>query len=185
MISDGWSCPNTKKRKEEGIKLLDKLDREYMLWLYERYVSYLFFAAGKFTDSPSDREDLVHDTLLRLMKNIPTLRKLEPNALTGYLYLTVRSVWLDRNQRELPQSEDVLESLTVHDAGESDAAKWDAAVLKDRLDRREWFLLQTKYIVGCTDAEIGGILGCSGASVRMMLTRARRHAKAILEDKEE
>ena len=65
--------------------MLDKHDREYMLWLYERYVSYLFFAAGKFTDSQPDREDLVHDALLRLMKNIPTLQELDPNALAGYM----------------------------------------------------------------------------------------------------
>ena len=161
--------------------MLDKHDREYMLWLYERYVSYLFFAAGKFTDSQPDREDLVHDALLRMMKNIPTLRELDPNALAGYLYLPVRSVWMDRNHRELPQSKDVLEKLATQETEEGYLAKWDTAALKERLDKREWFLLQTKYIVGCTDAEIGGMLGCSAASVRMMLTRARRHAKAILE----
>ena len=162
--------------------MLDDLDREYMLWLYERYVSYLFFTAGKFTDSQPDREDLVHDALLRLMKNVPVLRNLEPNALAGYLYLTVKSVWLDRSNRELPQSEDVLDALASHEMEARSLARWDTEVLKQKLSRREWFLLQTKYIVGCTDAEIGGILGCSGASVRMMLTRARRHAKAILED---
>ena len=165
--------------------MLDQHDREYMLWLYERYVSYLFFAAGKFTDSQPDREDLVHDALLRLMKHIPVLRELEPNALAGYLYLTVKSVWLDRNNRELPQAEDILDNLGSHDIEDEHLAKWDVAALKERLPRKEWFLLQSKYIVGCTDGEIGGILGCSAASVRMMLTRARRHAKAVLEDKEE
>ena len=165
--------------------MLDNMDREYMLWLYERYVSYLFFAAGKFTDSQPDREDLVHGALLRLMKNVSTLRELEPNALAGYLYLAVKSVWLDRNSRELPQSEDILDSLGSHDIEDEHLAKWDVAALKERLPRKEWFLLQSKYIVGCTDGEIGGILGCSAASVRMMLTRARRHAKAVLEDKEE
>lgn len=162
--------------------MLDQHDREYMLWLYERYVSYLFFAAGKFADSQPDREDLVHGALLRLMKNVSTLRELEPNALAGYLYLTVKSVWLDRNSRELPQSEDILDSLGSHDIEDEHLAKWDVAALKERLPRKEWFLLQSKYIVGCTDGEIGGILGCSAASVRMMLTRARRHARAILGD---
>ena len=165
--------------------MLDQFDREYMLWLYERYISYLFFAAGKFTDSQQEKEDLVHDTLLRLMKNTAVLRELEPKALAGYLYLTVRSVWLDRNNREIPQSEEILDSLASHDTEDGRLAKWDTAVLKEKLPGREWFLLQAKYIVGCSDREIGGILGCSAASVRMMLTRARRHAKAILEDKED
>lgn len=117
--------------------------------------------------------------------HVSTLRKLEPKALAGYLYLTVKSVWLDRNRRELPQSEDVLDALATQETEDCTMAKWDKEALKQKLSRREWFLLYTKYIVGCTDTEIGGILGCSAASVRMMLTRARRHARAILEDKEE
>ena len=165
--------------------MLDQLDREYMLWLYERYVSYLFFAAGKFTDSQPEREDLVHDALLRLMRNIPTLRDLEPKALAGYLYLTVRSVWLDRDRRELPLSHDILDTMAVRETEEEELRKWDLAALKERLGKRDWFLLQAKYIVGCTDREIGGVIGCSGASVRMLLTRARRHARAVLKDKED
>ena len=165
--------------------MLDQFDREYMLWLYERYVSYLFFAAGKFTDSQPEREDLVHDTLLRLMRNIPTLRGLEPKALAGYLYLTVRSVWLDRDRRELPLSHDILDTVAVRETEEEELRKWDLAALKERLGKRDWFLLQAKYIVGCTDGEIGGMIGCSGASVRMLLTRARRRARAVLKDKED
>ncbi len=166
-------------------KPLDKFDREFMLWLYQRYTSYLFFAAGKFADGQSDREDLVHDALLRLMKNIPVLRKLEEKALAGYLYLTVRSVWLDRPTREQALTEDILEHLAGRDPEEGYLAKWDTAVLKQILPERDWFLLHCKYIIGCTDAEISGILGCAPASVRTMLTRARRRAKAILEGKEE
>lgn len=163
---------------------LDMCDREYMLWLYEQYVSYLFFVAGKFADSQPNREDLVYDALLRLMKNIPVLRKLEPNALATYLYLTVRSVWLDRNNREQPLSEDILERLASRDPDDEYWAKWDAAILKKKLPERDWFLLHTKYIIGCTDAEISGILGCTQNSVRTMLTRARRRAKIVLEGKE-
>ena len=164
---------------------MDKFDREFMLRLYERYISYLFFVAGKFTDSQPDREDLVHDALLRLMKNVPVLRTLEPNALAGYLYLTVRSVWMDSRRREQPLTEDILERLANRDPEEANLAKWDVAALKEKLPERDWFLLHAKYVTGCSDAEIGGILGCTPGSVRTLLTRARRRAKAILESKEE
>ena len=164
---------------------MDKLESEYMLWLYERYASFLYFAAGKFTESQSDREDLVHDALLRLMNNIPVLQKLEHKALAGYIYLTVRSVWLDRNTREQPLTEDILEHLAGQDPENGYLAKWDAATLQQKLPERDWFLLRCKYVIGCTDEEIGGILGCPPANVRVMLTRARRRAKAILEAMEE
>ena len=164
---------------------MDKFDCEYMRWLYERYVSFLFFVAGKFAEPQADREDLVHDALLRLMKNIPVLRKLEYKALAGYLYLTIRSVWLDRRTREHPLTEDVLEHLAGLDPEDGYLAKWDATALKQKLSERDWFLLQAKYIIGCTDAEIGGIMCCAPASVRTMLARARRRAKAVLEGKEE
>lgn len=164
---------------------MDKFDREFMLGLYERYISYLFFVAGKFTDSQPDREDLVHDALMRLMKNIPVLRTLEHNALAGYLYLTVRSVWLDSRRNEQPLSEDILEHLASHDTEEANLAKWDVEVLKEKMTERDWFLLHAKYVTGCSDAELGGIMGCTPGSVRTLLTRARRRAKAILESKEE
>ena len=164
---------------------MDKYDSEYMLWLYERYSSYLFFVAGKFAESQSDREDLVHDALLRLMKNLPVLQTLEHKALAGYLYLTVRSVWLDRKNREQVLTEDILEHLAGQDPEDGYLAKWDAATLKQKLPKRDWFLLRSKYIIGCTNAEIGGIMGCAPASVRTMLARARRRAKAVLEGKEE
>lgn len=164
--------------------MLNKLEHEFMLWLYERYISYLFFAAGKFTDSQPDREDLVHDALLRLMKNVSVLQGLEHKALAGYLYLTVRSVWLDRRSKEQPLSADMLEYLAEHESEEQYLAKWDTAALKEKLSERDWFLLYAKYILGCTDAQISGILGCSQASVRSLLSRVRQRAKAILEDKE-
>ena len=163
---------------------MDKLDREYMLWLYEQYVSYLFFVAGKFTNSQPDREDLVHDTLLRLIKNIPVLRGLEHKALAGYLYLTVRSVWMDSRIREQPLEDDILESFASHDAEDGYLAKWDTETLKAKLGERDWFLLHAKYIIGCSDAAISGILDCTQASIRTLLTRARRRAKVILEVKE-
>lgn len=164
---------------------MGKFDREFMLWLYERYISYLFFVAGKFTDSQPDREDLVHDALVRLMKNIPVLQTLEHNALAGYLYLTVRSVWMDSRRREQPLTEDILERMASRDPEDGYLAKWDTAVLKEKLPERDWFLLHAKYITGCTDGEIGGILGCNPASVRTLLSRARKRAKAILESEEE
>ena len=163
---------------------MDKLDREYMLWLYEQYVSYLFFAAGKFTASQPEREDIVHDTLLQLMRNIPVLKSLEHKALAGYLYLTVRSVWMDSRSRELPTEDAILEIMAPQNPEDRNLAKWDAETLKAKLGERDWFLLHTKYIIGCSDAEIGGILGCAQASVRTLLTRARRRAKVILDGKE-
>lgn len=163
---------------------MDRLECEYMRWLYERYAAFLFFAAGKFTDSRSDREDLVHDALLRLMKHIPVLQRLEHKALAGYLYLTVQSVWLDRNTREQPLTADILARLAGRDPEDGYLAKWDAATLQQKLPERDWFLLRCKYVIGCTDEELSGILGCTPASVRVMLTRARRRAKAILEAKE-
>lgn len=156
-------------------------------WVLEDYGAYwnVVFGRHLYGNNQPDREDLVHDALLRLMKNVPVLRTLEPNALAGYLYLTVRSVWMDSRRREQPLTEDILERLASRDPEEANLAKWDVAALKEKLPERDWFLLHAKYVTGYSDAEIGGILGCAPGSVRTLLTRARKRAKAILESKEE
>ena len=78
----------------------------------------------------------------------------------------------------------ILEIMAPQNPEDRNLAKWDMETLKAKLGERDWFLLHTKYIIGCSDAEIGGILGCNQASVRTLLTRARRRAKVILDGKE-
>ena len=76
----------------------------------------------------------------------------------------------------------VLE-LAQQEQGSSDDslnAKWDAEILKNQLPRRDWQMLELKYIAGYSDQEIAAEMGCSAGSVRTLLSRVRRRAKSLL-----
>ena len=167
---------------------LDRVGAEdgFLAAFYEQYRGYLYYTARKFTDSPQDCEDIIQDTMVRLLRNEENLRQLRGNQAATYLYLTVRSVFADRQSRVREQAADdhVLELAQVsqEDGRTEDGlnAKWDAQILKQQLPRRDWQMLELKYIAGYSDQEIAAEMGCNAGSVRTLLSRVRRRAKSLL-----
>ena len=167
---------------------LDRVGAEdgFLAAFYEQYRGYLYYTARKFTDSPQDCEDIIQDTMVRLLRNEENLRQLRGNQAATYLYLTVRSVFTDRQSRVREQAADdhVLELAQVsqEDGRTEDGlnAKWDAQILKQQLPRRDWQMLELKYIAGYSDQEIAAEMGCNAGSVRTLLSRVRRRAKSLL-----
>ena len=160
-------------------------DQQFMIRFYEQYRAFLFHSARKFTNSQHDCEDIIQDVLIRLMRNLPTLRGLSNNQIAAYLFLTVRSVYADRmkstQERMILISDDSWD-LPDHNAQFAYDAKWDTEILRKALTPRDWSLLESKYILGYADDEIARELGCAPDSVRTLLRRARTRAKTILED---
>ena len=168
-----------------------KLDRAgaedgFLAAFYEQYRGYLYYTARKFTDSPQDCEDIIQDTMVRLLRNEENLRQLQGNQAATYLYLTVRSVFADRQSRVREQAAEdhVLELAQVsrEDGRTEDGlnAKWDAQILKQQLPQRDWQMLELKYIAGYSDQEIAAEMGCNAGSVRTLLSRVRQRAKSLL-----
>ena len=50
-------------------------DQVFMQKLYQDYKGLMIYTASKYTDNPSDREDIVQEAVYRLMKNIIVLRE--------------------------------------------------------------------------------------------------------------
>ena len=161
-------------------------DDGFLAEFYEQYRGYLYYTVRKFTDSPQDQEDIVQDTMLRLLRNEENLRQLRGNQAATYLYLTVRSVFADRQklarEREQAAEDRVLELAQQEQSHTDDSlnAKWDTEILKQQLHQRDWQMLELKYIAGYSDQEIAAEMGCSAGSVRTLLSRVRRRAKSLL-----
>lgn len=154
---------------------------------YSQYRRFLFYCAGQYTSDQTLQEDLVQDTLLRLLRCIDTLRGLNAARTAAYLHTAVKSVYIDhcrRTAQTLPLEGRTLEALGARTDPMDYTAKWDAQILRSRLDERDWYLLEARYIAGSTDEEIAAVLGCTGDSVRVLLSRARRRAKVLLADKQ-
>ena len=170
--------------KSKGLKQINT-NQQFMLDFYETYHGYLYHCAWKYTESKSDCEDIIQDTMVRLLRNQETLRRLTEKQIFTYLSLTVRSVYADharsKANQEVPTEDEVLHRLKSGQSHEEWAAvQWDVELLRQRLPEKDWRLLELKYITGASDGEIARELGCGEGSVRTMVIRARQRARLML-----
>lgn len=159
------------------------VSKAFMEKLYLNYKELMIHTAGRFFSSQEDQEDVVQDTVLRLLRQGEKLERMEEERIPGYVVFTARSACIDLLRKRSRAPESAWEGEEPADPA---ALVWEQVILKDELDklRSAWpclstedqLLLEGKYIWSCTDEELSGVLGCQKDSVRMMLTRARRRA---------
>lgn len=173
----------------EGIPI-NADDKTFFDAFYEKYKKFMFHTAKKYVDNQQDLEDMVHDSVVRLMKNIPTLRQLLHAESVKYIMLTVKSVYLDNekickkddlifmNDEEM---EAIMAKQLQNTRSDQDIiARLAVQKLKRILPARDWLLLEAKYNLGLSHQEVGALLNVKPDSVRMLLHRAREKAKQIL-----
>lgn len=161
-------------------------DREFFeqFYLENRKLIYYFASKIALTDNC---EDLVHDTVVRLMSHTPALRQISDNKskVANYLYQTVRSEYIDQIRKEKQEAskladDDTRPAEALQDLEADLERAQEIELVKDNLTEQEWMLLHKRYILGYSAEELGQLKGCSPNSVRMTLSRTRRKAKKIL-----
>lgn len=158
-------------------------------WFYETYKRFVFKEAGKYFDNPADIEDLTQEVWLNISLKGKQLSTYSSVQQFSYLAVAVRNnaISILRKRKEtLP-----LEFASHISADESD-------MILDLIDRKitidqfhklwpnvpsaERELLERKYFLLETDAEISSTMGIKASSVRMALSRARKTAFTFLKD---
>ena len=174
-----------------SIMLEASSDREYMIELYQTYEKLMYFTANRFTSNYADIEDIVQDSVIKLIHKVETLRGLERCRLTGYIVSTVRNTAINHLK-----SEGIINKHTYRDSGDLDeietlalpldelmvlAERQDALIsVWDCISETDRYLLEGRYILELTNAEMALHLECKESSIRMKLTRARRNALKML-----
>jgi len=175
------------KAKKQPIPLSHR-NQDFFQEFYEEYKELLLYITCRFTQDKGEQEDLIQDTLLRLIKNTEVLRQLGRAQTAKYIELTVKTCYLDMEQRKCKEklihlSEAALEALLrqVDTDSSSDAVE----TLRADLLERDWAALEGKYILGYSDQELSAIFGVSTDSIRTLLSRARKRARKILSGKDQ
>lgn len=172
----------------------DSSDREFILWIYEEFQRLMFSTARKYTEDQSSCEDIVQDSLVRLIDKVDTLREKKRCILASYIVSTVKNtsinymrkqnvihkhiVSYDADNFQEPASPDIHLGELVH---KKDIGEKLLSVLQ-QLSETDQLLLEGKYILDYSDAELAVQLGCKASSIRMKLTRARRNALVLLSE---
>lgn len=167
-------------------------DRVFFQEFYEAQRGFLFYIARQYATNQSDLEDLVQEALMRLMNNVSTIRTLTPNKTAKYIVLTVKTAFLDMEKRKYAANEIATEDAILTHLLDQDALEWDgdgitAAILslKQSLSKRDWLVLEGKYLLGYNQEELSELIGVTPDSIRMILTRARKNARNILQSGDE
>lgn len=155
--------------------------------LYYKYSKLAYYVVGHYIESESDREDVVHDAFLKLIPKTELLQEMNETVLRTYVITTARNTAITRAKQNAKKKEQQISSdpeamlLNVADSiGALDELMIQREQTKrirevvNKLSPEDRFLIDAKYILGCSDADIAVELGIKASSVRMMLTRTRR-----------
>lgn len=167
-------------------------DRQFLESVYTQYHRLMYAQALKILNQSEAAEDAVSDSLMALMKKIDLLRAMECNKLRSYVVITVRHTaitQLNRRRREALPGDVTLEELAGAERTD-DHLLSQAGVegIKDAiraLSPRERDIMLMKYFRELTEDEIAQEMGLRPVSVRVHLSRARKHLAHMLGGREE
>ena len=167
-------------------------DRLFLEGVYEEYHRLMYAQALRVLRDGGMAQDAVSDSLMALMKKIDLLRTLECNKLRAYIVITVKHTALSmlrRQKRERIDGSVEMEDLAgvgrVEDRLMEQAGVERVKNLIRALPEREKDLMLMKYFREMTDEEIAEETGLRPVSVRVHLSRARKHLAAALEGGDE
>ena len=170
----------------------DEGDRAFMESAYTQYHRLMYAQAYRILNHSQAAEDAVSESLLALMKKISLLRTLDSNKLRAYFVITVRHTavtMLNRKKRERIDGNVTLEELAgsgqVEDQLLSEAGIEQVKSAVRALPPREQDIMMMRYFREMTDEEIAEALGLKAVSVRVHLTRARKHLAELLGERRE
>lgn len=158
-------------------------DREYLTGLYDKYSPLMYKTAAKYLSAPEDREDVLQESLVRMINSVDRLRELDSRALPYYICAIVRNTAFTQVRAQWRRSEveqPLLEEASPVDLAALVECRTDLSTLWEQLSEEDRFLLEGKYLLGYEDAELAKALRCKPGSIRMKLTRTRRKAMRVL-----
>lgn len=171
----------------------DESDREYMTSLYIEYHRLMYSEIKKLLSDKEAIEDVLQSTLVKLIDKISLLRRFDRTHLVNYIIVSCRNT--ARNELRYRSRHPAFSFDETFDGSEPDSAfapieeqilHTDSlarlAQVWDKLDERSRYLLEARYILEKTDADIAADLGIQAKSVRMALTRARKVARVLMEE---
>ena len=160
---------------------LNDSEQQYMHHMCERYAGLLRVLSARYTSNYEEQNDLIQDTLLRLMAYVEVLRNMNPYKVPSYMALTMKSVFLNQLRHD---KRDLFQEVPYDDTIPWDIMRplpdpyqqLEMKMLLEQLSDHDQLLLKGWYIAGWSAEELAAILGCSKDSIRMKLSRARKRA---------
>ena len=168
-------------------------DRDYMEWLYTNYHSQMFAVAWKMSKEKAEVEDIVSESVLKLIRHVKKLRTLNEKQLYVYIVKTVKTTAINRKKKQQRyENMEIGDWMFPNDIkspieGQIEVEETLQFVLSEiyKLPKKEQQVLRLKYSTEKTDDEIADIVGLSVNSIRKYVSRSRERLKRALYEKGE
>ena len=173
------------------LAIQDESDRTYMEWVFQTYHRLMYYYIMEILNASWQADDVMQESVIRLIDKIDVLRRLSESKRRNYIITTAKNMAISYLRREsirkgIPyndwakdcvgtEPEDNPEALVLHQE-EMDLLQY----VWDDLDERSRYLLSGRYILEQSFEEMAHELGVSAGSARMLLTRAKRSALALI-----
>lgn len=168
-------------------------DHDIILDFYTRYKMLLYNEAWKYFSKQEDVEDVVYESLARIIEHMEKFRSMTLPQRIQYGKVVVRNLSYVLLKRSAYFTMVPFESTDVNLLIDESNTPDIVVARKIQIDqmRKVWaeiptedrMLLEQKYILDWPDRELASILGVQVQSVRMLLTRAKRRVMKQLEEK--
>ena len=171
----------------------DDDDRAFMQEVYQQNERLMYAIALKYASNTQDCEDIVHDTVERLCKNIIKIKGLSNSALRAYVVYAVRNTAINFRKHQATINRHIQQLSDDDLSNEYDQPESIIERIEDLKEKRtsltkvwmqltdaEQELLYRKYVLEQTTEELAGIFQCSRDSIRMRLSRVRRKSLRLM-----
>lgn len=168
-------------------------DRAFMQEVYQQNERLMYAIALKYASNTQDCEDIVHDTVEKLCKNIAKIKELPNSALRAYVVYAVRNTAINFRKHQSTINRHIQQLSDDDLSSEYDQPESIIERIEDLQEKRtsltkvwmqltdaEQELLYRKYVLDQTTEELSGIFQCSRDSIRMRLSRARRKSLRLM-----
>lgn len=159
---------------------------------YFKYKALLFREVWKYLSTQDEAEDIVCETLVRILEKAETFYAMSPAQQIQYARAIVRNLSFRHYKRSehftmIPFEEVEAHLLADPDVNLESIAHRKLQVLHLRkvwakLPPKDRLLLEQKYILNWSNEQIASQLKIKPQSVRMYLTRAKRHTVKFLRE---
>ena len=138
-------------------------------------------------------DDVMQESVVKLIHKIDVLRRLSESKRRNYIITTAKNTAISYLRRESIRKGIAYDDWAKDCIGTQSEEDPEALVLRqeemealqliwDDLDERSRYLLSSRYILEQSFEEMARELGVTAGSARMLLTRAKRAALALIEN---
>lgn len=168
-------------------------DRAFLLMVYSEYYDLMKRKARIIVKDEGIAEDMLQETILKLIPHVSMLRTLKKNLLVSYICKTINSVSIDYYRKHLRKESKSFfadESDLILDIEDASPPPMDhyerietyselgQTVMK--LSLKDQHILYYKYNLGYSDKKIAKLMGIEYGNLRVALLRAKNRLRKLL-----